>query len=326
MSYHAYACCSELPPCPFCIDSCDFATSYQFTGILLTFLWEKSYGNCPPCPYENGSIPTSFKQQSYGVQVTLTQLVPYVLQRFGTPNVSPCYYRACGFLEMEWQIDEDVRYGCCNPVQGGPLLADCDDSQQITGVENVPFCYTIECVDFPLDGCPNDSKGVPVWRHTLVVCGTRVASSSIDFVPDCGPNPDCGIEPGPALYMTGMTYQWYTPLVALAALGSPDANHLCGPFASTDIGCTCSGVTVDEDNQLCGPFSVYAVGNCQAPWPCVTTNSACQLGAIRFPTQPQCVQDANCQFTPECPCGSVTGTCDCARHDATWSFTYPTYV
>lgn len=323
MAWHGYACCSELPTCPNCVESCDFATSYTFDGIVLNFLHDKSYGNCPPC--NAADTPEEFMQESYSVQVTLTQLAPNVLTRYGTPGVTPCYYQACGMIEMAWLIENQARFGCCDTTNG--ILADCDESQQISGAEMVPYCYTIRCDETQIDGCPDDSKGRAVWRHKLVVCGTRVASSHVKFVvEDCESNPDCGIEPGGGLYMSGMTFEWWTPLVDLAGLFAADANVICGPYATTDESCSCSGITVAHDNALCTPFTVYEVGTCVAPWHCVTNNSACQLGNVKFGTEGICISDLNCEFTPQCPCGTLTGYCDCARHDASWTFLYPTYV
>lgn len=316
MAHHAYVCCSELPPCPECVESCDFATSYSFTGLSFSFSFDASYGNCLPCPYEGGGGGGSFGQRSYSIRVDAVQLAPITFTRVGSGG--DCRYEACGELDVTYEVTEDVRYGCCAPedVGTGPT-ADCSDGQTIQGARTVSFSLlaTCECFNESCCGTLTDCR----WRFTLTICGFPIATSHEVYVADCETNPDCGVEPGGHLFMNGAVITWVTPLVALDTLTEADHCLRYGPYANLDE----QGAFCDPEVTaygLCGPFAIdrtdTAVAECGA-----TTGSLWALTkpGLCYPCDPATVPDT---FL----CGGWSGTCECIRYDAGFTMTYPTYV
>jgi len=317
-----WTCCADLPACTTCPDSCDFATSYTFDGFALNFTFAVDHGACPKCTYEGGGGGGAFYQRSYSVNVTVTQIGAAILNRHGTGT---CCYSACGTFEVEWEITEDVVYGCCQPEdQGSPIPAvECSGNQTITGVEAVPYTYTIHCETAPIDGCPDDAKLGAVWVHTIQLKGVQVATSHENYVADCDYNPldvDCGEEPAGPLYMSGMTLRWWTPLIALNAIVPGMENTMCGPWAQNDSyipncplpsGCASGGSPYGQG--ICGPFSV-----------------GLDYGGLKFPTNEFCVASLVCPNPPfpfnVCPCGQVSSSCICRRIDGGHQTAYPNYV
>lgn len=338
-----WACCAEPPPCPTCPDSCEFESSYVFDGFTFQFSFDRSYGSCRPCIYEGGGFNQSFYQDSYAINVTVTQIGQNVLTRQGTEG--NCCYVACGTFEVEWEITEDVYYGCCQPPNtpsSTPAVA-CSNNQTITGVEAVPYVYRIDCVELPVDGCPEDSKR-PVWRHIIELCGVQVATSHAKAFADCQydpPNFDCGYEPAGALYMAGMRFTWWTPLIDLANIVPGMENAMGGPYsAQCAVGPVGPACNPDEDcdavttyAEICGPFAVTELPGGCTPTGCQLTGLACANPSFqRFPTLPACLDGCAYPTLPKdltgniCPCGQWTLECSCIRHDAGWTATYPNYV
>lgn len=335
MAWHGYACCSDLPPCPNCVESCDFATSYVIDGFQFFFDFARDYGNCVKCAYEGGGGGGSFMQESYSIHVELLQLAPVVLQRFGTPGVTPCHYRACGTFELSWQVEEQATFGCCKPETDPGIAVECNDSQQMNGAEAVSFCYYVYCAEMPLDACRVDTKGKAVWKHVLRVCGTQMATFHENYVADCNDveqSYDCGVEPGGRLFLDGMTMVWYTPLVDLATLAPADHDPIMGPYGSDafNANCVCGSDTLTDERVApaqCGPWAVSKIPDAAPdPFdPCADGIGATQL-ARKYPTHPICFNDENCNEGLPTLCGDGSIKCNCVRYDSGWSAVWWTYV
>lgn len=333
-----WTCCADPPPCPTCPDSCDFETSYVFDGFALQFTFSSDHGSCQKCTYAGGGGTGSYYQESYSIDVTVTQIGQDVLTRVGSEG--NCCYWACGTFEVEWEITDDVQYGCCQPEdQASPTPAiACSGNQTITGVEAVPYVYIIECVPAPVDGCPNDAKLGAVWMHSVYICGVQVATSHKGYVADCNYDPldvDCGEEPRGPLHMQGCVVRWFTPLVDLAAIVTGSENLMCGPWASAGnnipTGCSYSEECpqIYFDFGTCGPFAVQ-------PYDPALVDACSGVGlnyptGLKFPTILACAND--CQpFDPSrltgsvCPCGNWTYECNCRRIDAGHQVSFPNYA
>lgn len=332
-----WTCCADLPPCPTCVEACDFATSYLFDGFALQFQFSVDRAGCPLCVYEGGGFVGAFLQKSYSVNVDVTQIGQALLTRHGT--TSDCCYRACGTMEVEWEITDDVIYGCCAPPnESSPTpIVQCTGNQTITGVEAVPYNYTVRCCPAPIDGCPDDAKRGNVWVHTLVLCGVKIATSHKGYVAECSYNPtavDCGEEPRGALYMTGMVFRWFTPLIALDDIVPGMENAMCGPYAPSEIPCgACplpSGCVAVVPYSSQAPFSVWTLPDGCAVDDCVPD---CAFGSELYPTGTfglgfYCGGPFEvAKMTGNvCPCGQFTIDCACYRVDAGWVAAYPNYV
>lgn len=319
MAFHGYVCCGDLPPCPDCVEACDFATSYSFTGLAFSFSFDASFGDCLPCPYEGGGGANSFYQRSYSIRVDATQLAAITFTRVGSG--SDCRYEACGTLDVTYEVTEDVYYGCCAPedVGTGPT-AECRDGQTIQGAETVSFSLLAKC-ECENDTCCGTFKDCR-WRFTLRICGFPIATSHENYVADCETNPDCGVEPGGHLFMNGAVISWVTPLVALDTLTEADHCLRYGPYA--DIGGNDGQFCDPEINVYgdCGPFSIQASSTAVAECgESLGTNWALTAPGVCFP----------CDLTTTpidgaLLCGNWGATCECIRYDAGFTITYPDFV
>lgn len=336
-----FTCCAEPPPCPTCPEACDFETSYVFDGFSMSFSLDAQHGSCPKCVYEGGGGNGAYYQKSYSVNVTVTQIGQDVLTRYGSEG--NCCYKACGTFEVEWEITDDVQYGCCEPENtpsSTPAVA-CSGTQTITGVEAVPYTYTIECVPAPIDGCPDDAKLGAVWVHTITLCGVQVATSHKKYFADCNYNPtnvDCGEEPGGALFMGGMVLRWWTPLIDLAAITPGMENTIGGPWSRlcNDAWGYCPGGECPEIFFYETPFGVgelpsgctYDLDDCYL---------SCQYTPNDYPTTLFWIDSSgftSCPYPMDpsrltgsvCPCGNWTYECLCHRIDAGHVTAYPNYV
>jgi len=338
-----WTCCATLPPCPVCPESCDFDTSYTFDGFMLQFTFSSDFGTCPKCVYEGGGGGGDYYQKSYSIDVTVTQLAPAVMTRSGSEG--DCCYQACGTFEIEWEITDDVTYGCCQPedVSSSTPAVECTGGQTIAGVAAVPYRYEIFCRETPIDGCPSDSKLGAQWLHRITLCAVKVATSHKGYVADCNYNPtdvDCGEEPRGALLMSGAIIEWYTPLVDLATLVTADYNRVSLWSCSTlDDGCTNSEecpTDPDPHDQTFGPFSVgvmpdgctYDDDDCALSVGCAVTHNVYPTNMLGVGSvNPDCDPFDPSRLTGSvCPCGNWSYACGCRRIDAGTNYVFPTFV
>lgn len=219
MTFLAYACCSDLPPCPACPETCDFASSYTVENINFEFeyLVERLLGDgCVQCfdPGDYG-LPDSYNIQISGVQVN-----PFTITRYGAGT---CCYAGTGFVDISYTITWEQTVICCG-TQTAPQRME-TISQSWSGTETVKVCVSVACSDDPATPCVGATLNPSRWVHRLYVCGFPLSATYNTWrrtehgVPCTTTWPYDEIEADDSLWVAGAVLTWHSPIMDLAAIG-----------------------------------------------------------------------------------------------------------
>lgn len=246
-------CCSQ----PTCTGTCEFASSYQVTGLAgsIDYEWyyKPNYTLCAdsPCPLDCDI------KRAWSFTASFVQLAPMTLSRVSSVDIpGACCYQATGTMRVTWTLArrESIKY--C--VTNSPT---CTIDDTWSGVTDVTCCYQVSCGTHAW----NSGKG---WVHQFNMCSFEVHDVEI-MVQDCTgiSEIDCPVSRD-KIIAGGLSTSWTSKFGALTSL-DPDItwNGWCdvqtsncnytkpGTDPSGDgVGCM---PTMFTQSTTYGPMSLY---------------------------------------------------------------------